>query len=221
MRQTSKEIDKLAKIIWDYHHLNHKLKKSDVIIVLGSHDVRVAEYGAKLFLNDWAPYICFTGGIAHTNDLLSTGWKESEAEKFAQIAINKGVTKNKIILENKAKNTEQNVKFSRKLLGDKNINPKSAIIVQKPYMERRAYATFKYFWPELKIIVASPSTSIKNYPNKEITKDKLINILVGDLQRIKEYSTKGFQIPQKIPNKVWGAYKKLVELGYTKHLINS
>ncbi|MDO9541097.1 MAG: hypothetical protein Q7J98_02090 [Kiritimatiellia bacterium] len=39
------EIDNLAKIIWDYHHINHQVKKADCILILGSHDPRVAEQG--------------------------------------------------------------------------------------------------------------------------------------------------------------------------------
>jgi hypothetical protein len=30
---------------------------------------------------------------------------------------------------------------------------------------------------------------------------------------------KGFQIPQEIPEKVWDAFERLKELGYTKHLL--
>ena len=43
--------------------------------------------------------------------------------------------------------------------------------------------------------------------------------MAGDLQRIKLYAQKGFQIPQEIPINVWDAYEKLVETGYTKHLV--
>ena len=43
--------------------------------------------------------------------------------------------------------------------------------------------------------------------------------MVGDLQRIKIYPKKGFQIFQEIPDDVWQAYKQLVNLGYDKHLI--
>ncbi len=49
----------LAKKIWDYHHMGHKLKKSDCILVLGSHDLRVAERGAEIFLQGWAPLLIF------------------------------------------------------------------------------------------------------------------------------------------------------------------
>ena len=216
---TIANVDKLARKIWDYHHLHHELEKADGIFVLGSNDARIAEYGARLFLDGWAPIIIFSGGIAHQDDLLKTEWKKSEAETFAGIAIALGVPKDKIIIENKATNTGENVQFTEKILKDKKLNLKSFIVVQKPYMERRAYATVKVYWPDKKIIVTSPPISFENYPTKDVSKDNLINILVGDLQRIKVYPEKGFQIFQEIPTAVWGAYQELVKLGYTKHLL--
>lgn len=214
MNQT--EVEKLAKIIWDYHHLNQKLEKADCILVLGSHDLRIAEYGAKLFLENWAPLIIFSGGLGH---LTKEIWNEPEADQFARIAINMGVPKEKIIIENKSTNTGENIKFTRELLKEKNIDPKKFIVVQKPYMERRSYATFKKVWPEKEFVVTSPPISFEDYPDKLRTKEDVIGIMAGDLQRIKLYAEKGFQIPQEIPNDVWGAYEKLVKAGYTKHLI--
>jgi hypothetical protein len=46
----------------------------------------------------------------------------------------------------------------------------------------------------------------------------VINLMVGDLQRIRIYPEKGFQIPQEIPDEVWAAYEKLVAWGFDKHL---
>jgi hypothetical protein len=37
----------LAKKLWNYHHVNQYLEKSDCILVLGSQDLRVAERGAE------------------------------------------------------------------------------------------------------------------------------------------------------------------------------
>lgn len=216
----SEDIDQLAKIIWDYHHMNHELEKADCILVLGSHDLRVAEYGANLFLEAWAPIIIFSGGIRRKNDLLKTSWNESEAEMFAKIAIKMGISKDRIIIENKATNTGENILFTKNILQGKNIGPKKIIVVQKPYMERRAFATFKKLWPEKEIILTSPPIDFERYPTKKIVKEDVINILVGDLQRIKIYPRKGFQIFQEIPEDVWEAYKKLVTLGYTKHLLS-
>ncbi len=50
-------------------------------------------------------------------------------------------------------------------------------------------------------------------------REDLINVMVGDLQRIKIYPKKGFQIHQEIPKDVWSAYEGLVELGYIAHMI--
>ncbi|MEK6845918.1 MAG: YdcF family protein, partial [Nanoarchaeota archaeon] len=151
----SKDVDNLARKIWNYHHVNHKLEKAECIFVLGGPDLRVAEYGAKLFLDGYAPVIIFSGGIAHQGDLLETGWKKPEAEVFAEKAMELGVPKDRIIIENKATNTGENVRFTEKILKEKGLNFESFIVVQKPWMERRAYATIKVYWPNKKVIVTS------------------------------------------------------------------
>src|SRR3989338_3030499 len=214
-------VDRLAKRIWNYHHVNHKLEKADCIFVLCSHDLRVADYAATLFLEGWAPVVIFSGGIAHQGELIETPWKKPEAEMFSKRAIQQGVPEDKIIIENKAKNCGENVLFTERMLKEKNLNVNSVIAVQKPYMERRTLATIKVYWPDKKIIVTSPPIDFENYPTKEITKDDVINIMVGDLQRIQVYPKKGFQIFQEIPDEVLEAYQKLVKLGYTKHLLKS
>lgn len=218
----SSNIDQLAKQLWNYHQLNHSLKQADLILVLGSHDLRVAEYAADLFLHDLAPLIMFSGGVSHQEDLLEPKWGElSESEKFAEVAVKKGVPKDKILIENQSTNTGENIQFSYKLIKDKGLNPKKIILVQKPYMERRSYATFKKQWPGsgVNIIITSPPISYEDYPSKEISKEEMLNIMVGDLQRIKVYPAKGFMIPQEIPDDVWQAFEELVNLGYNKRLV--
>ena len=212
------EITRLAKKIWDYHHVNHTLVKSDCILALGSHDTRVAERAADLFLQNWAPLLIFSGGLGNFTQGL---WKEAEADLFAQIAIKMGVPENAILIENKSTNTGENILFTQRLLKERNINPQSFILVQKPYMERRSYATFKKHWPDKKLIVTSPLLSFEEYPNEEIPAEKVINIMIGDLQRIKIYPQKGFQVSQEIPEDVWQAYERLVELGFDRHLIKA
>lgn len=215
----SKEVDILAQKIWDYHHVNHTLGKSDIICVLCSHDLRVADYAAQLYLDGFAPHIIFSGGIAHKGDLVETPWEKPEAEIFADRAIELGVPEHNIIIENKATNCGENVLFSDKILQEKNINYTSVIAVQKPYMEKRTYATIHVYWSHKKVMVTSPPISWKDYPNGDISKEDVINIMIGDLQRIKEYPKHGFQIEQDIPDDVWQTYEKLIKLGYNKHLI--
>lgn len=215
------KVDQLAQMIWDYHNIRQDLEKSDLIFVLCSNDIRIAEYACDLYLQGYAPYILFSGGLAHQNDILKTSWNIPEADKFTEIAIGKGIHKDKILTENKATNTGENFTFSYELLKQKGIKHKKMILVQKPFMLRRTYATFAKQWPgeKVDIILTSPPISFQDYPNETITKEILINTMVGDLERIKVYPEKGFQIHQDIPSDVWSAFEKLVEMRYTKHLI--
>ncbi len=215
----SKDIDIWAERIWEYHQLHHPLAKVDCIFVLGSNDIRVAEYAAQLYKDGYAPLLVCSGGIAHKRDLLNTTWQEPEGEVFAKRVMELGVPEDRIIVENQAMNTGENVTFTESILQEKGLDLQSFIVVQKPFMERRAFATIKQLWPDKEIIVTSPPISFKDYPNDTISKDQLINILVGDLQRIKVYPSKGFQIPQDIPADVWEAFENLVAKGYDKHLL--
>ncbi len=205
-----------AKTVWDYHHMNHKPEKSDCIIVLGSHDTRVAERGAQVFLQGFAPVIVFSG---YLGALTLGSWERPEAEIFAEIAVKMGVPEDRILIENKSTNTGENFMFSKTLLSEKGIHPKKVIAVQKPYMERRTYATSKIVWPEVDILVTSPQYTFEEYPTEGISVDKVIDIMVGDLQRIMVYPEKGFQIPQEISEAVHQAYEFLVKAGYTGRLI--
>jgi Fe-S cluster biosynthesis and repair protein YggX len=45
--------------------------------------------------------------------------------------------------------------------------------------------------------------------------------MVGDLQRIKLYPEKGYQIYQEIPQAVWEAYELLVSMGYDEQLVKA
>ena len=172
------DVRELALIIWNYHRLNHPLRRADAILVLCSHDTAVAE---------------------------------------------RGVPSDRILVENASTNTGENVQFTRRLLAERGLDPASFIVVQKPYMERRSFATFRRFWPEKDVIVTSPQVSfdeyLRSYSNGTLSADDVISIMVGDLQRIRLYPRKGFQIAQDIPDDVWHAYESLVAAGYDTHLI--
>lgn len=91
--------------------------------------------------------------------------------------------------------------------------------MQKPYMERRAYATGKIWMPNIELIMTSPPIPFNAYPYGAVTNDYLLNSIVGDLQRIIEYPKQSFQIAQNVPPDVLEAYEFLMEAGYTKKMI--
>ena len=55
--------DEAIEILWNYHHVGQELHPADLIFVLGSNDVRVAEYAAELYKRHLAPVILFSGGM--------------------------------------------------------------------------------------------------------------------------------------------------------------
>jgi uncharacterized SAM-binding protein YcdF (DUF218 family) len=213
-------IKALVERIWNYHQLHHQLSHADAILVLCSHDTVVAERGAELFLQGWAPLLIFSGGLGA---ITKQFWSEPEADQFADIAVGMGVPRERILLENRSTNTGENVLFTRRLLAERGLDPQTFIVVQKPYMERRSYATFKKVWPEKDVVVTSPRLSLdeylERYSHEALSKGDVISIMIGDLQRIHIYPEKGFQIHQDIPPDVWEAYDELVKAGYDKHLI--
>src|SRR5262249_36498629 len=111
--------------------------------------MKLAKWAAKLFLDQWAPLVIFSGG---SGTVTRTLWNEAEADRFARLAIAEGVPANSILVENRSTNTGENVAFTRALLAERRIDPEKFILVQKPYMERRSYATFKKHWPEKPVI---------------------------------------------------------------------
>ncbi len=212
----------LAQKIWDYHQLNHVLSKAHAILVLCSYDKAVAERGAQLWLDGWAPLLIFSGGLGSITSRL---WREPEADQFAQIAVGMGVPKDRILTENRSTNTGENILFTRQLLAERHIDIGKFLLVQKPYMERRSYATFRKLWPDKELVVTSPRVSfdeyLTKYSNSALSTADVISIMVGDLQRIQVYPDKGYQIPQDIPDPVWDAFEELVRAGYDKHLITA
>ena len=214
------QIYALAETLWNYHLMKHQIATADAILVLCSHDERVAERAAQLFHEGWAPLVIFSGG---QGAITRTLWNEPEAERFARIAASLNVPRESILIETESTNTGENVKFTKRLLAERGLDPQTFIVVQKPYMERRAFATFRKFWPEKDLVVTSPQVSFRGYldgyTNRALSAVDVVSIMVGDLQRIKIYPALGYQIAQEIPEEVWSAFEELVRAGYDKYLI--
>jgi uncharacterized SAM-binding protein YcdF (DUF218 family) len=210
----------LARVLWDYHHLNHPLSAADAIMVLCSHDARVAERGAELYFQHLAPLLIFSGGLGSITRQLM---KKPEADLFAGIAVRAGVPRDRILVENQSTNTGENVQLTRQLLAERGLDVRRFILVQKPYMERRTYATFKKVWPEPDVMVTSPQVTmdeyLRSYSNESLSASDVISIMVGDLQRIRVYAERGFQIAQEMPPDVWSAYEELVARGFDARLV--
>jgi uncharacterized SAM-binding protein YcdF (DUF218 family) len=212
-------VDDLVQVLWDYMLVGHELRKADCIFMLGSYDVRVADYAVDLYQQGYAPYLLFSGGVIQQNDRLNIYWDETEADYFAKRALEQGVPAEQILIENQAMNTGQNFTCTQDLLDSLGLDFQSFILVQKPFMERRVLATGLKLWTDKKFVVTSPPISCEDYLNGHLPKDGLIQYIVGDFQRVKIYGENGFQVPQDIPEQAWLAFEQLADLGYDEHLV--
>ncbi|XVQ85363.1 YdcF family protein [Microbispora siamensis] len=205
-----------AKLIWDYHQMHHALQPCDVAIGLGSHDLGVAAFSAELYHQGLFPRLVFTGGNSPTT---LARFPRGEAVHFREHALSLGVPDEAILLEPNATNTGENITLSRKVLATAGLHPQSVLLISKPYMERRSFATARKLWPEIEIVCASEPLALDDYV-KAIGDDKLvIDMLVGDLQRVIEYPKLGFAIPQEIPEVVHAAYEALIRAGFDSRLL--
>ena len=196
--------------------MNHPLEKCDVVIAMGSHDLRVAAYAAQLVLDGWAPLLICSGGFGR----LTRGiWQESEAARFAAAAVEKGLSRKKIIQETRSTNTGENLLYSKALCAEQNIPVHTALLVHKPYMELRVWAAALKIWPDLQAVISSPPIPFEEYHTEDISLEQVIHILAGDFQRILVYPEKGFAVPQPVPKEAMDAFDMLVTNGYTRHLI--
>ncbi|MFB8403097.1 YdcF family protein [Streptomyces sp. NPDC055912] len=205
-----------AQVLWDFQKMNHEPRPCSVGIGLGSHDLGVADVTANLYHRGMFPLIVFTGATSRTTQ---GRMPRGEAEHYRDRALELGVPDVAILVEPNARNTGENIQFSRNLLEDRAIEVSSMLLVSKPYEERRAYATARQLWPEIEILSASAPMSLTKY--LEVIGDPgfVLNMLVGAQQRLMIYPDKGFILRQEVPTSVAAAYERLRAQGFTSRLV--
>ena len=167
------------------------------------------------------PFLLFSGGTGtgpHSGANM-LGWSDPEAVVLSRRAKEYlgqhslvPIDKIPLFIEPKSRNSGENVKFSRELLEQHSINPTLLAVVQKPFMERRTYATLKKQWTGPEFRVCSSTVSFEQYISEsELAKDDIVGIMLGDLQRVVLYAPPHgqFQIQQEVPDVVFDAFEFL------------
>lgn len=205
--------------IWDYMHLNMQPQKAGCIVGFGTYNTEIARRAAQLYRQGLAPLVVFTGGLGRNTSGRCT---VSEAAQFAAVAMAEGVPQSAILLEDESTNTMENLLFTRRLLGRLSPVPASVLAVHQPFMERRLFAAWGVYWPEMPVSITSPQYSLARHLElsvaQGITEQAAVEVIVGDFQRMDLYAKKGYQTPQAIPPRAWAAFDALVQAGYTGQL---
>ena len=189
---------------------------ADLILAAGSHDVRVAEHAAALYHAGLAPLVVCSGGFGKMTEEL---FHEPEGVVFARRCVELGVPEDRIIVEARATNTGENFTRSRALLSSLQIPAKTGVVVCKPYMAKRAWATGTKQWPEITWHVSTPSLTFAQYLAIDVPAAREISLMVGDLQRLKLYDEKGYQAPVPVPDSLWAVYARLVCDGFNEFVL--
>jgi uncharacterized SAM-binding protein YcdF (DUF218 family) len=98
----------------------------------------VADVAADLYHRGMFPLLVVTGANSSTTKN-HVPW--GEAVHYRVQVLELGAPAEKVLVEPRARNTGENIEFSRALLQDAGVPATSALLVTKPYEERRAFAT--------------------------------------------------------------------------------
>ncbi|MEV5702931.1 MULTISPECIES: YdcF family protein [Streptomyces violaceoruber group] len=204
--------------LWEYHQMGHTPRPCSVAIGLGSHDLGVADTAADLYERGMAPLIVFTGATSPTTQ---ERMPRGEAVHYRERALELGVPSSAVLVEPRARNTGDNIRFSRELLKEADVDVSSVLLISKPYEERRAYATARKLWPEVEIISTSSPMTLNEYVDSIGDAHMVIDMLVGALQRLLVYPEQGYLISQPVPADVIEAYERLCHAGFTSRLLTN
>ncbi|MGN2640662.1 YdcF family protein [Nocardia takedensis] len=204
-----------VETLWDYNQMHHQLRPTDVGIGLGGHDLGVAVHIANLYHRGLFPLVVFTGANAPTT---VERFPRGEAVHFREKAIELDVPPEVILVEPDATNTGENIDYTRDLLRDRT-SVQSVLLVSRPYQQRRSYAICRKRWPEVDVLCSSSAQPLDEYVSEIGDADRVVNMLVGDTQRVWVYAAKGWAIEQDVPDRVHEAYTRLVDAGFNERLL--
>ena len=216
--RTKNEILKDAEILFAFlADTEDASEEADIVLAMGGSDLSVADTAAGAFFEKRAKWLICTGGFGKdTAGVLPY----PESVMYAKRCMDAGVPEARILIEDRSTNSGENFRYGKALLEERGICPRTGIIASKPYMAKRAWATAAKQWPEVRWSVACQKISFMEYLEQKNDTEKVLNLMVGDLQRLRVYAG-NFQEPVPVPDAVWTVYERLVMDGYDKFVIHN
>ena len=208
--------DSAIQTLWGYLRRGEPPAKADILFVLGNEDTRCALRAAELWKEGFAPVVVMSGATGRSTRGV---FRKTEAELFAEVAMAHGVPAAALVLEPRATNTGENVKYTRALLAERGLFPKTILAVQKPYAERRVLVSLRHYWPGAEMRVTSPALSFEEYCPPGDAREELVAMLAGEVHRMLEYPKRGWQAHEAVPTEAVDALRALARAGYTRHLV--
>ena len=145
------------QVLWDYLLVARPPAPADVIFVFGSQDLAMPDRAAELYRGGHAPAILATGGFGR----MTRGvFDQPEALVFRDRLLAAGVPETAIVTETEAGNTLENVRLGLAALRRAGRPTRSALLVAKGFVTRRAVATFAAQAPDVRVRACPPTTRL-------------------------------------------------------------
>jgi len=202
----------MASVIWNYMASFKTEAPSDAVIVCCSYDLRVCDYACLLLQSGLTNRLVLSG---NTGNWTSQLWDQPEAHIFLARAIENGVSKESNLVEDRATNFGENVRFSQAMLP----NATRVTFVTKPAAVLRVKLTVEAQWPDVEAFISCPEIDFPSEVSNAVGVLGIINEMVGDIERIQQYPERGFQANHELPDEIVAAWEYLVGQGFNHHLI--
>ncbi len=187
---------KFLRDITEFIFLEDLPEKADLIIVPGNTWPQPARRAAALYHEGMAPYIVVSGryskgqqtfaGAACEGDRYKGAYM-TEADFLTDVLIREGVPETAVLQERKAEFTLENARYIRKLLEEKKMTVKKALICCQAFHARRCRMYFEYIFQDTDVeFLMCPAVTQGISRCSWMESQKGLDTVLGELRRCGE-----------------------------------
>lgn len=187
---------KFLRDITEFIFLEDLPEKADLIIVPGNTWPQPARRAAALYHEGMAPYIVVSGryskgqqtfaGAACEGDRYKGAYM-TEADFLTDVLIREGVPETAVLQERKAEFTLENARYIRKLLEEKKMTVKKALICCQAFHARRCRMYFEYVFQDTDVeFLMCPAVTQEISRCSWMESQKGLDTVLGELRRCGE-----------------------------------
>ena len=148
--------------IGNFIFVSDEPEKADVIFLPGGSHPEQPEYASELYHQGYAKWLIPSGGVSVKRDKwpgvrskadIYNGNYRSDCEFFTDVLLKNGVPASAIIREDQSGHTRDNAFLSRKIVDERGVAVKTAMIVCKAFHARRCLMLYQMAFPDVNIKV--------------------------------------------------------------------
>ena len=195
--------NRIINDITNFIFVEDKPQKVDAIFLPGGSHPEQPEYAVELYRKGYAKWLIPSGGVSVKRDSwpgvrskadIYNGDYQSDCAFFRDVFVKNGVPTDVIVGEDKSGHTRDNAFLSRKVVNEKGLEIKTAIIVCKAFHARRCLMLYQMAFPDTKFYVC-PVVCMGITKDNWYKSEQGIDRVLGELARcgnqfvgdIKEY----------------------------------